>query len=62
MNKQPGPITSREDETPLYIRYQYKGNFRTCGRYGYKGKDFWHKEGAKVPTCHYCDKYGHVKK
>ena len=31
-------------------------------KYGHKGKNCRHKEGANVPKCHYCNKPGHVNK
>ena len=62
MNKRPETKTSREDENPLRIKSQYKGTCTTCGKYGHKRKDCWHKEGAKLKKCHYYDKSGHLKK
>ena len=34
----------------------------TYGKYGNKGKYFWHREGANLPICHYCEKPERVKK
>ena len=60
MNEKSGPRTSIEEGKPPYIKSQYKDTCTTCGRYKHKGKYCWHKEGANVPTCYYCDKPGHV--
>ena len=49
MNKQSGPITSREYEKSLYLKSQYKGTYKTCGKYEQKGKYLQHKEVANVP-------------
>ena len=45
-NKQLGPRTSREDERFLYVKSQFMGACKTCGKYGHKGKYFWNKEGV----------------
>ena len=62
MNKRPETKTSREDEKSLYVKSQYKGTCRTCGKYGHKGKNFWHKEGENVQKCHYRNRLGYLKK
>ena len=28
----------------------------TCGRYGHKSKEFWHRKYLNVPKFNYCDK------
>ena len=35
MNEQPTKKTSREDEKPFYMKSQYKGTCKTCGRCGH---------------------------
>ena len=62
MKKHSRPRDSREDEKPLYVKSKYKGTCTTCGKYRYKGKVCWYKEGANVSTFYYCDKPVHVKK
>ena len=52
MNKQSEPITARKHEKHLYVKSQYKGTCTTRGKYGHKGKDFWHKEGANILKFH----------
>ena len=62
MNKQSGPITSREYLEYLYVKFWYKVTCTTCKRYGHKLKEFWNKEGINVPKFNYCHKPGHVNK